>query len=233
MGPDAAAAAQQGYASRLVQEFDKPGQRIRRGNHDRRRGQQAMRLGRRRNRGGFERDIAGNDDDADAALGHSATDRDFERPRHLFRGRYQLAIAAAFAEQMIGMSFLEIARADFGRRDVGGDRDDRHPRALAIIKPVDQVQIAGAATAGADRKLAGHMRIGAGGERGDLFMADMQPGDAAVPAQRIGKAVQAVADNSVNPLDPDGSERLDHFVGNGRHGYPRARWDLARCFTRV
>jgi hypothetical protein len=77
------------------------------------------------------------------------------------------------------------------------------------------------------------MRIGAGGERGNLFVADMQLGDAPVPAQRIGKAVQAVTDNSVNPLNPDGSEGLDHFVGNGRHSYPRVCWDLARCVTRV
>ncbi len=58
------------------------------------------------------------------------------------------------------------------------------------------------------------MRLGAGGKGGDLFVAEMQPGDPAVAAQRVGEAVQAVADDAVNALYPGGGEGLDHLVGN-------------------
>ena len=76
------------------------------------------------------------------------------------------------------------------------------------------MQVARAAAAGADRELTGQMRLGAGGESGNLFVAEVQPGDPTVAAQRVGEAVQAVADDAVNALYPGGGEGLDHLVGN-------------------
>ena len=43
--------------------------------------------------------------------------------------------------------------------------------------------------------------------------------NAAGPAQRVGKAVQAVALDSIDPLDARGGKRLDHLIGNGCHGF--------------
>ena len=73
---------------------------------------------------------------------------------------------------------------------MGGDRQNRHARAVTVEQAVDQVQVAGAAASGADREVAGQMRLGAGGKGGDFFMADMQPVDAAVAAHRVGKPLR-------------------------------------------
>jgi len=60
------------------------------------------------------------------------------------------------------------------------------------------MQVARPATAGTNRKLTGDMRVGARGEGGDLFVPHVQPLNAAMAAQRIGEAVEAVADNAVD-----------------------------------
>ena len=73
---------------------------------------------------------------------------------------------------------------------------------MAVEEAVDEMQVAGAAAAGADGEAAGDMGVGARGEGGDLLMPDMQPFDAAGSAQRIGEAVEAVADDAVDALDP-------------------------------
>ena len=77
------------------------------------------------------------------------------------------------------------------------------------------MQVAGAATAGADRQAPGDMGVGAGGEGGDLLVADMQPLDAARAAKRVGEPVQAVADDALDALHSGGGENLDHLVGDG------------------
>ena len=59
------------------------------------------------------------------------------------------------------------------------------------------------------------MGVGAGGEGGDFLVAHMQPFDAATPADRVGEAVEAVADDAVDALHAGGGENLDHLVGDG------------------
>src|ERR1700735_1608268 len=88
-------------------------------------------------------------------------------------------------------------------------------RAPAVEKAVDKGEIARAAAAGAYGEGASDMGVGAGGEGGDLFMAHMQPFDAAAPANGVGEAIEAVADNAIDPLHSGGGENLDHLVGDG------------------
>ena len=45
-------------------------------------------------------------------------------------------------------------------------------------------------------------------------MAQMQPGDAAAPADGVGAAVQTVADDAINALHSGGGRNLDHPVGD-------------------
>ena len=59
------------------------------------------------------------------------------------------------------------------------------------------------------------MRVGAGGEGGDFLVADVQPVDPAMAAERVGEAVEAVADDAVDPSHAGRGEGLDHLVGNG------------------
>jgi hypothetical protein len=88
---------------------------------------------------------------------------------------------------------------------------------VAVEQTVDQVQIARPAAARADRELAREMRLGAGRERGDLLVPDMDPFDPALAAQRVGQAIQAVADDAIHPLDTRSGERLGELVCNGPH----------------
>ena len=70
--------------------------------------------------------------------------------RHLVGAGDELAVMAAFLEQVLRMGFLEIASADLGRRNLRGDRQHRHARAVAVEQAVDEVQIARAAASRAD-----------------------------------------------------------------------------------
>src|SRR5262249_7402814 len=73
-----------------------------------------------------------------------------------------------------------------------------------------------AAAAGADREPAGEVRVAAGRKGRDLLMADVEPLDAAVAAQGIGEAIEAVADDAIDALHAGGGESLDHLVRTGR-----------------
>ena len=59
--------------------------------------------------------------------------------------------------------------------------EHRGPRAVGVVQPVDQVQVAGAAGARAGREVAGELRLRAGREGGGLLVADVDPVDAALP----------------------------------------------------
>src|SRR5712671_896749 len=72
---------------------------------------------------------------------------------------------------------------------------------MTVEQTIDQVQVARTATSGANRETTCDMRIRAGRERGDLLVPDMQPLNAAMAAQRIGEAIEAVAHDSVDALD--------------------------------
>jgi hypothetical protein len=59
------------------------------------------------------------------------------------------------------------------------------------------------------------MRICASRESGDFLVPDMQPLNAAMAAQRIGEAIEAVTHDSINSLDTSGGEGFDHLVCDG------------------
>ena len=84
-----------------------------------------------------------------------------------------------------------------------GDRQNRNARAVTVEQPIDQVQVARAAAAGADCEVTCEMRLGAGREGGDLLMTDMQPLDLPLPANGIGNAVEAVADDAIDASHTD------------------------------
>src|SRR5229473_3125614 len=210
-----AGAAQDRHARFAIQQRGQLFEVLARWRDDWRRQQQVGRFGRWRIGGRLQRHIAGNDDDGHAALADGFADRNFEHARHLVGAGHQFAIMAALPKQLLRMRFLEIAGADLGRGDVRGDRQYWHARAVTIEQPVDQVKVARPAAAGADRDFSGEMRLGARGKGGDLLVPDMQPFDLALPTNRIGKAVQAVADNAVNPLDTSGGEGLGELVSDG------------------
>jgi len=97
------------------------------------------------------------------------------------------------------------------------DRQHRHAGAVAIEQAVDEMQIARAATTGADGERAGKVRLGAGGEGRDLLVADMHPFDLALLANGVGYAVQAVPDDAIDAFDAGYGEIFGELFGNGGH----------------
>jgi hypothetical protein len=79
------------------------------------------------------------------------------------------------------------------------------------------VQIAGAAAAGADGKFAGQVRLSASRESRDFFVPNVDPLDFALPAYRVGQAVEAVTDDAVDAFDACGRKSLCELVSNGLH----------------
>ena len=74
------------------------------------------------------------------------------------------------------------------------------------------MQVSGPAAARADREIAGEMRLGACRESSDLFVADVNPFDRPLAADRIGDAVEAVADDAKDALDPGRHQSLDELI---------------------
>jgi hypothetical protein len=58
---------------------------------------------------------------------------------------------AALREEMFRVGFLKIAAANFVAGNLRRNGENRNTVALAVVETIDQMQIAGAATAGADR----------------------------------------------------------------------------------
>src|SRR4051812_34437640 len=96
----------------------------------------------------------------------------------------------ALLEQMLGMGRLKVVGADLGARDVSGDRQYGHTVAMRVEEAVDEVKVARAAAARADRELSGEVGLGAGREGGALFMAHVNPIDGFQSPQGIVEAVQ-------------------------------------------
>ena len=53
---------------------------------------------------------------------------------------------AALGEYMFRVGFLKISTADFLTGDLGGDCQDRNAAAMAVIKSIDQMQVAWSAS---------------------------------------------------------------------------------------
>ena len=67
-------------------------------------------------------------------------------------------------------------------------------------KAIDEVQIAGSTTPGANSKLSCQVRLGSGCEGRGLIVTQMYPLDLALTADCIGQPVQAVADDTIDPF---------------------------------
>ena len=97
---------------------------------------------------------------------------------------------AALREEMFRMRFLKIAAANFLTWNLRGDGDNRDTAAVTIVKSVDQMQIAGAATSRADGEATGEVSFRTRSERGRFFMPHMNPLDLLLSAEGIGDAVE-------------------------------------------
>jgi hypothetical protein len=92
-----------------------------------------------------------------------------------------------------------------------------NPTAVRIEEAVDEMEIARPAAPGGNRDLTCDRSLSSRRECRSLLMADVFPGDSAVPAQRVGEAVQRVPREPVDAADPGQLESFDDVLGNGRH----------------
>jgi hypothetical protein len=90
---------------------------------------------------------------------------------------------------------------------------------MAIKQTVDEMEVARSTTSGANRDFPRQVRLGPCGERGNLLVSDVQPFDFPLPANGVGEAIEAIADDSVNALDACGSQRCCELIRDSFHGY--------------
>src|SRR5215469_7483371 len=108
---------------------------------------------------------------------------------------------AALRKEMLGMRLLKIAAADFLARNLSGDGQHRNTAAMAIVEPVDQMQVSWPATSGANRQFAREMGLCAGGECGCFFVPHMNPANLFSSANRVRDPVEGVAAHTISSLD--------------------------------
>src|SRR5258707_4217257 len=160
-----------------------------------------------------QRDVAGQHNNCNTSLGDRDPDCAFQYLRKLLGIGDQLDIMAAIPEQIFRMCRLEIIDSDFATGDVGGDCQNRYAIALAVEQAVDQMKVAGTAAAGAHRKAAGKMSFSSRCKCSGLFMTHVDPFDRLSSPQRVGKAIERVANHSVDTLHARFFESFDQILG--------------------
>jgi hypothetical protein len=92
---------------------------------------------------GQECDIPRQDHNRYAGLRDRSLNRNLEDTRHLRQMRDHLTEVAALREQALRVRLLEVAAANLARRYVCCDGEHRHAASVAIVEPVDQMQMTG------------------------------------------------------------------------------------------
>jgi hypothetical protein len=88
---------------------------------------------------------------------------------------------------------------------------------MTVEQSIDEVKIARTAASGADGQRAGELRLCAGRESRNLFMADMDPFDLALAPDRVGDAVEAIANDAIDTFHADRCQGLGELVCHGFH----------------
>ncbi len=125
-----------------------------------------------------------------------------------------MAVVTALREEVFWVSFLKIAAANFAAGDLSCDREHWNATAMAIIKTVDQMQIAWAATPRAYRQSSRQMCFRAGREGGCLFVAHVNLLNLALPSNRVGNSVEGIAGNPVEPFHAGRRKSLHKQIGH-------------------
>src|ERR1019366_6444799 len=115
------------------------------------------------------------------------------------------------------MRLLKVACADFTAGNLSSDSKYGSHTSVSIIQSVYQVEIAWPATPPADGQLPGELRLSSGCERADLFMPDLNPGNALVAAQGVNNAVQRISGHAIDSLYSDLNKCFDNHLGYGWH----------------
>ena len=143
-------------------------------------------------------DVARHHHNRDSALGDGGAHGDRKNPRHLLGLRDHAAVVAAILEGLLRVGLLKIGRAQLRGGNLRGDGQNGHATAMAVIKPINEVEIARAAAACTNRQAIGQVRVGASGESSRFLMPNMDPRDLLVLSNGVRDAVQGVARKAVH-----------------------------------
>src|SRR6202790_1466509 len=148
-----------------------------------------------------EPDVTGQGYDGNAAPRDRGLYGNLQHAGHLLGLRNQLAIVAALREKMFWVGLLKISAPDFIAWNLRRNGENRNTAAMAVVEPIDQVQVAGATAAGADRQTPCEMRFRTSSKRRRLFIPYVNPLNSFACANRIRDPVERVAGNAVDSRD--------------------------------
>ena len=97
---------------------------------------------------------------------------------------------AALGEQVFRVGLLKVAAADLMGGDLRGNGENRYAVTVAVVEPVDQVQVARAAAAGADGETPSEVRLGASGEGRSLLVSHVDPSELVLSPDGVGDPVE-------------------------------------------
>src|SRR5208283_175937 len=162
--------------------------------------------------------IARDDDDGNAAAGQRSLYGDLQDAGHLSGLRDELTIMAALREEMFGVSFLKISAADFVAWNLRRNSQHGNAATMAVVEPVDQMQVPGTAASGADGQSPCEMRFRSRGKRCGLFVSDVDPLNGLILTNGIGDAIERVAGNTIDLLNScfreNIYEQVSYFLGH-------------------
>jgi hypothetical protein len=141
--------------------------------------------------------------------------------------RNEFTIVTALSKQMLRVRLLKIIAADFVTGDLRGKGEHRNTASVTVIKAVDQVQVAWAATSGAHGQLAREMGLCTRGEGGGFFVSHVNPSNLGLRSNRVGDSIQRVARESINALNASTRESLNQQFRNV-HSHRAAPFPLLR-----
>src|SRR5215470_16056036 len=103
--------------------------------------------------------VARNDNDGNPAQADRRANRVLQDVRQLARVGNEFAVVAAFAKEILRMRLLEIASADLGGGNLGGNREHRNPASVSVEQSIDEMQIAWSAGARTGSQFTGHLCV--------------------------------------------------------------------------
>jgi hypothetical protein len=180
-------------------------------------------------------DVAGDDEDGDAALGDGRPHGYGEDAGDLFGAGDDLTEVRAGHEEVFGASLLEVIRAELGAGNLRGDGEDGDAAALTVVQSIYKVEVARTTASRTDGELASDLGLAPGGEGGDLFVSNHHPIDAVVDADGVCEAVEGIPGDPIDALDACFDKRFYEDVGDlgQRFCSPHAWFECDSCWKEV